>query len=234
MSVTRRLFTFAGLAVAGLLLAGCFDKEPEQRKAFIEFLQKRVIDRPGLKIPIVKDDEYAAMGPYAVHYGVMRRFHTTLDESISKRLMSAVQAGQVRSFQELANRREDFVAARDGIAKLREALDKAEAEATADRAKLTQPKDLEVVYAKAYEKLVDRPARTIREILPPLEGTLQSGVELADYLHEQRAKIGFKGSNLETSDPEIRRRLAELLQTVNDKSVQLNSAKQKLQALATN
>ncbi|MDB5600962.1 MAG: hypothetical protein JWN71_3006 [Xanthobacteraceae bacterium] len=234
MSVTRRFVTFAGLAVVGLLVAGCFDKEPEQRKAFIDFLQTRVIDRPGLKIPIVKDEETAAMGPYAIHYGVMRRFHTALDESISKRLMQAVQAGSVRSFQNLANRREDFAAARDGMVKLREALDKAEAEANTDRAKLTQPRDLEIVYTTAYEKMVGRPARTIREIMPPLEGTLQSGQELADYIHEHKAKIGFSGSNLETNDPEVRRRLAQLLQSVTDKSTQLDAAKRQLQALSTN
>jgi hypothetical protein len=234
MSATRRFVTFAGIALIGLTLAGCFDKEPEQRKAFIEFLQKRVIDRPGLKIPIVKDEETAAMGPYAVHYGVMRRFHTTLDESISKRLMQAVQAGTVRSFQELANRREDFVAIRDGMVKLREALDKAEAGANADRAKLTQPKDLETVYATAFEKLVSRPARTIRDIMPPLEGTLQSGQELADYLNEQRAVITYRGSNIETNNPEVRRRLAQLLQTITDQSSQLDAAKRKLQALSTN
>lgn len=234
MSVTRRIVTFAGIAVVGLMLAGCFDKEPEQRKAFIEFLQKRVIDRPGLKIPIVKDEETAAMGPYAIHYGVMRRFHTTLDDSISKQLMQAVQAGTVRSFQELANRREDFVAVRDGMLRLREALDKAEADANADRAKLTQPKDLEVVYAKAYDKLVTRPARTIRDILPPLEGTLLSGQELANYLHDQRAAITYRGSNIETNNPEVRGRLAQLLQSITDQSSQLDAAKRKLQALATN
>lgn len=234
MSVTRRIFTLAGLAVAGLMLAGCFDKEPEQRKAFIEFLQKRVIDRPGLKIPIVKDEEYAAMGPYGVHYGVMRRFHTALDESISKRLMQVIQAGQIRSLEQLVSRREDFVAVRDGMLRLREALDKAEAEANADRAKLTQPKDLEPVYAKAYEKMVSRPARTIRDIMPPLESTLQIGQELADYLAENRAKISIKGSNLETNDAEVRRRLEQLLQAANAKSAELNSAKQKLQALSTN
>lgn len=232
MSVTRRLFTLAGIAVLGVLVAGCFDKEPQQRKAFIEFLQKRVLDRPGLKIPIVQDEENAAIGPYAIHYGVMRRFHTTVDESISKRLIQAVQAGNVRSLQELANRREDFGTVRDGMAKLRETLDKAEAEANADRAKLNQPKDLETVYAAAYAKLVTRPARTIREILPTLEGTLQSGKELADYLHENRALITLQGSQVNANDPQVRQRLAQLLQDVNEKSTELDGARRKLQALA--
>ena len=91
-----------------------------------------------------------------------------------------------------------------------------------------------MVYAAAYEKLVSRPARTMRDIMPPLEGTLQTGQELANYLHEQRAVITYRGSNIETNNPQVRGRLAQLLQSITDQSTQLNSAKQKLQALATN
>lgn len=46
------------LAVAlPLLLTGCGDKEPEQRTAFTQFLQTRIIDKPGVHAPKLTDDE---------------------------------------------------------------------------------------------------------------------------------------------------------------------------------
>ena len=35
----------------GFLLAACGNKEAEQRTAFIGFLQTRVLDKPGLRVP---------------------------------------------------------------------------------------------------------------------------------------------------------------------------------------
>ena len=32
-------------------LSGCGDKEPAQRKAFIDFLQTRILDKPVLAVP---------------------------------------------------------------------------------------------------------------------------------------------------------------------------------------
>src|SRR5262245_47680448 len=67
----RRTVALAGLLVLALAIAGCFDNEPEQRRAFITFLQTRIIDKPGLHIPIMSDKEVADFGPYAGHYRIM-------------------------------------------------------------------------------------------------------------------------------------------------------------------
>ena len=52
---SRRQF-LAGLSVT-FLLAGCGDDEPKQRKAFIEFLQTRIVDKPGVHVPRLNDDQ---------------------------------------------------------------------------------------------------------------------------------------------------------------------------------
>ena len=78
--LSRRLLAFAGVLALALSLAGCFDNEPAQRAAFVKFLQTRIIDKPGLHIPILSDKEIADLGPYADQYRIMNGFHHRLDE----------------------------------------------------------------------------------------------------------------------------------------------------------
>jgi Protein of unknown function (DUF3053) len=52
---SRRTAVLAALVTLALSIAGCFDQEPAQRKAFIEFLQNRIINKPGLHIPMAKN-----------------------------------------------------------------------------------------------------------------------------------------------------------------------------------
>lgn len=59
----QHLFVLAGVVILALTTAGCFDNEPQQRRAFITFLQTRIIDKPGLHIPIMSDKDVADFGP---------------------------------------------------------------------------------------------------------------------------------------------------------------------------
>ena len=43
------------------------NKEAEQRKAFTAFLQTRVLDKPGLRVPMPTEEEKASFGDYAKH-----------------------------------------------------------------------------------------------------------------------------------------------------------------------
>jgi hypothetical protein len=61
--LNRRAFALTGTLVLALATAGCFDNEPQQRRAFIAFLQTRIIDKPGLHIPIMSDHDVADFGP---------------------------------------------------------------------------------------------------------------------------------------------------------------------------
>jgi len=49
--------------VPALATAGCFNSEPQQRRAFITFLQTRIVDKPGLHIPIMSEKDVADFDP---------------------------------------------------------------------------------------------------------------------------------------------------------------------------
>jgi hypothetical protein len=74
---SRRAFALAGALVLALATGGCIDSEPQQRRAFITFLKTRVIDKPGLHIPIMSDKDVTDFGPYADQYRIMNGFTTS-------------------------------------------------------------------------------------------------------------------------------------------------------------
>src|SRR5215208_463914 len=82
--------------IVGVLLAiglvACGDSEATQRKAFIEFLQTRIIGKPGVHVPKLTEQETAAFGAYAGHYAVIADFNAGLDEAVSKPMERALEA----------------------------------------------------------------------------------------------------------------------------------------------
>ena len=72
-----------------MLLAACGDKEPEQRAAFTQFLQTRIIDKPGVRVPQLTAEE-KSFGDYAAHYAVITDFNSGMDASV-KPLNSLMQ-----------------------------------------------------------------------------------------------------------------------------------------------
>src|SRR5215469_6459699 len=119
IAAARRPVAFASALLVVFLLTGC-DNEPAQRKAFIEFLRTRIIDKPGLHVPHLTPDEAKSFGDYAKQYAIITDFNDGLDRSVAKPMAEAINRGAVRSLDDVVTRHADFVAARDGIGQLRD------------------------------------------------------------------------------------------------------------------
>jgi hypothetical protein len=218
------------LAPLALLLAGC-DDEPAQRKAFISFLQTRILDRPGVHIPRPTEAETKSWGPYAKHYAVITDFDTGTGQRVSRPMQEAMARGTPHSLQELVDRRADLEAVQQGMQQLRPELDRQLAAAEAARAALQFPADLKPVYDAAYERDVIVPARTVADILPSLSDALAAALSLADFLAQNRAKIRINGPLIETADPALQREVQARIAAMNGKAQQVQAAQQRLQAL---
>ena len=228
----RRTVALAGLLVLALAIAGCFDNEPEQRRAFITFLQTRIIDKPGLHIPIMSDKEVADFGPYAGHYRIMNGFHHKLDESISKDLARTVQIGTPRSLEDLRDHRAILPVLKTGMVNMESDLDRAEGDADAAHKALKQPPDLKAVYDVAYNRVVTIPAKVFREVIPIVEGMLPAIEDLATYLDEHRDTITFRGGSPVAGDPKTRTKLATLIEAAGKAAQTSEEGKRKLRAMA--
>ena len=229
--LTRHAFALAGVLVLTLATAACFDKEPEQRAAFITFLQTRIIDKPGLHIPIMSDKEIADLGPYADQYRIMNGLHHRLDESISKDLRKVADASAPRSLEELRDKRAIVSTLKNDMAILTVELDKVEADTDPARTALQQPADLKVVYDKAYERMVTIPAKTFRELLPIMAKGLPAVEELAIYLDEHRDTIELQGGRAAVKDAKVRAKLAALIEAAAEAGKSSEEGKRKLRAM---
>jgi hypothetical protein len=223
----RRLVAVAGVVLLTLVLAGCND-EPEQRKAFIEFLQTRIIDKPGLHVPHLTADETKSFGPYADQYAIITNFNDGLDKSVAQPMAQAIDRGAIHSLDDVVTRHADFVAARDGMAQLRQAIDKQLASADTAHAALKQPDDLKPVFDKAYERDVTIPAKAFEDIFPDLSQALSAIIDLGDFIQQHKDKVTINGSVLQTSDPALQPRLQALVDAVIAKNDAIAKAQEHL------
>jgi hypothetical protein len=219
----------AAVLVIAFCIAGC-DSEPTQRKAFIEFLQTRIVDKPGVHVPKPTAEQTAAFGPYAKHYEVITEFHAGLDQVVTKPLQRALEAAP-RSLDQLAARRTEIAEIRGGMAGLRAALDNQLATADAARAALKQPDDLKPVYDAAYDRNVTQPARAFAEIFPDVDEATKAILTLADFLDKNSAKIKISGSMLQVADPSLQPQLQSLIEALRAKQEAVRKAQQRLRTI---
>jgi hypothetical protein len=227
MLVGKNACRAAALALLALMLAGCND-EPAERKAFITFLQTRIIDKPGLHVPHLTPEEQKSFGDYAKQYAVITDFNDGLDKSVAKPMAEAINRGAIRSLDDVVTRHADFVATRNGIEQLHDALDKQLADADAAHAALKQPDDLKPVFDKAYERDVTIPAKTFAEIFPDLSQALTAVVDLGDFIAQHKNKVTINGPLIETTDPALQPQLQALLGTLTAKNEAIAQAQQHL------
>jgi hypothetical protein len=222
MKVVSRAW-FSLLLVAPLVLAACGDKEPEQRAAFIQFLQTRIIDKPGIHVPKLTDEEKKPLGDYTAQYAVITDFNAGMDTAAGP-MGSAMQQASIRDLNDLVKRRDDVRKARATLASIRGAIEKQQATADAARAQLKQPDDLKVVYGKAYDRTVTQPAEAFKKVFPLADGTLAGALDLADYVDQNKSKIDSSGGVVRVSDPKVQAELNKRLQAMAGQAAGLMKA----------
>ena len=221
------LVLFAALP---LMLAACGDKEPEQRAAFTQFLQTRIVDKPGVHVPKLTEQEKKSFGDYAAHYAVITDFNAGMDASV-KPLGGILQKGQVRSLNDIVTRREDLKTVRAALNDMNAALKEHRAKADAAHAQLKQPEDLKAVYDKAYEKIITLPADTFADVLPQINATYDVVLKIADYVDANKSKIEISGTNVTVTDTAVQADLNKLMQDMNAQAKNVQQAQTRLQAV---
>ncbi|APX73595.1 DUF3053 domain-containing protein [Achromobacter insolitus] len=217
-------------AALPLVLAACGNKEPEQRAAFTQFLQTRIVDKPGVRVPQLTEEEKKSFGDYAAQYAVITDFNAGMDASV-KPLSGIMQKGSMRSLNDIVARRDDLKAVQASLNDMGAALKEQQAKADAARAQLKQPEDLKAVYDKAYEKTVSLPADTFRDVLPQLNATFDSSLKIADYVAAHAAQIDISGPIVKVQDPAVQAELNKLLQDLNAQAKNVQQAQTRMQAV---
>ncbi|MBD8708832.1 MULTISPECIES: DUF3053 domain-containing protein [Pseudomonas] len=213
-----------------LLLTACGSSEPDQRAAFKQFLQTRIIDKPGVHVPKLTPEESKSFGDYTQHYAVITDFNSGMDASM-KPLNGFVQKGAFHSLGDVIERRDDLKTVQTGVNDLVAQLKQQLAKADAAHAQLKQPDDLKTVYDSAYDRTVTVPANTLLTVMPQVNGTFESGLKVADYVDAHKAQIQINGSVIQVTDPKVQAELNTLLQDLNAKAKVVQEAQTRMQAV---
>ncbi len=227
-AITRR-FAFAAALLAAFALAGCGDKEPEQRKAFMEFLQTRVINNRTVVNPALSEKEREAVGPYAAHYQVILDFHAGMNE-VAYPLKDASVNQKLGNMPGLQANWREIAQTRATMAKLPALLDSQVKKAQDARAALKQPDDLKALYDMAFNRKVVTTAVLAQKVLTVQDEGLQLAEDLGKYLDENRSKVTVSAGIIQLKDPSIETMLKALQKKYNDGVRAMMAARQELMA----
>ena len=227
----RIAVNFIWLLAAGLLLAGCVNKEPDQRAAFIAWLQASVADAPGAAVPALDDPQRDAFGDYVEHYQVLADFDAVA-ATVVERLGRALEHQELHTLAQLRARQDALLADRQALSEARASLRRALERAGTERAGLEQPADLQAVYAQAYGRAVTGSAARLEPLLAVAAAALDDAVRAAEYVARHRGQIVIDAESASVRDPSVQQELNRLLDALNGHADAVGQAQRSLRALA--
>ncbi|PRH89423.1 DUF3053 domain-containing protein [Labrys okinawensis] len=216
-----------------LALSACGDQESSQRKEFIEFLQTRILDKPGAHVPQLSGNQKDAFGPYVKDYAIITDFAAGPSGgpgNLQQRFGAIVAKGSIRSMSDLASRREDLVAVQNLIDELGGAIDQALAKADAAKEQLKQPEDLKIVFDKAYERDVTAVADNVKQMLPPVRDMTAAALRLSDFIAGNKDRLEVAGMTITAKDQKTLTALQPLLDDFNAKGRAVMALQQKFRS----
>ena len=227
----RIAVNFIWLLAAGLLLAGCVNKEPDQRAAFIAWLQASVADAPGAAVPALDDPQRDAFGDYVEHYQVLADFDAVA-ATVVECLGRALEHQELHTLAQLRARQDALLADRQALSEARASLRRALERAGTERAGLEQPADLQAVYAQAYGRAVTGSAARLEPLLAVAAAALDDAVRAAEYVARHRGQIVIDAESASARDPSVQQELNRLLDALNGHADAVGQAQRSLRALA--
>lgn len=226
MTVIPRLLAFALIMVA---VTACSDNEAEQRKAFITFLQTRIIDRPGVRIPKVSDEDAKALGPYVTHFNVIKGFtNDPVLTATAERMHSGLP--NLTSIQSVIDNRDKLRKTKGELGELLNTMNEKYASTLKEREALKQPDDLKAVYDKAFDKTVTLPANAFREAVPLAQNIIDAAANVGDYVAGHPDTVKISGGQLQPTNARAQSELAALVNALTAQGAKFNEAQRKVRA----
>lgn len=223
------LLAFVAVAAS---VSACGDNEPEQRKAFITFLQTRVIDRPGVHIPNPSAEEIKSIGPYYAHFKIITDFAgDPALTAMAKKMSSGLP--NLSNIQGVIDNRDTLRKTNAEMSDLVRVMNDKYAVATKERDALKQPDDLKPVYDKAFDKTVTSPVNGFREAVPIAQAILDAAAKLSDYVVSHKDAVRITNGQLQPTSARAQAELMPLVNAVTAQGAKFNEAQRKLRVVLT-
>ena len=206
------------------LLSGCGDKEPVQRKAFMHFLQERIVDPSGVVLPSLDDKEKKSFGVYAKHYKLLQDFQKKMADDTARHARELLTLADLETLDAIAQAKTSLRKATREAARLQRTVIELQEKTDAARAKLKQSEDLKVIYDKAYEKVVSQPSQTAGEAFRAIGDMFDATLELLRFIDTHNHDMEIAGQNINLRNPGLMDDLNKRMKNIQEKSTALRHA----------
>ncbi len=179
------------LFMLALQITACGDKEPEQRKAFMAFLQTTVLPG-GERLPTLTDDQKKQFGTYVADYQILLTFTQQYTQAVNASLLPVLdQVSQIRVPQDYLTHRVDLQQSAGALNLLGPQIERLKKQADDARAALKQPDDLKAVYEQAYTKLVIQPAQQVTPVVTSAATLSETLIQVGNFLNMQGGQVTY-------------------------------------------
>ncbi|WP_394515252.1 DUF3053 domain-containing protein [Pantoea sp. SGAir0215] len=228
-----RVLARSGIMLAGVLivlqLTACGDKEGEQRKAFIDFMQNTVM-RSGEHLPSLSENQKQSFGPFAGDYAILYGFSQQVNKTVDQGMRPVVdELSAIRVPQDYLSRRDSLAQATSALTVATQQLESAKMQADKSKAGLKQSDDLKKVFDTAYEKVVTQPAAQLIPLLPKLQALSQDAVKTGEFLQAQGTRVSFNNGGVQFPTQEQATQYNSLMTSLSANVQALTQAKNAVQ-----
>ncbi|MBZ6387795.1 MULTISPECIES: DUF3053 domain-containing protein [Pantoea] len=219
-----------GAALLVLNLTACGDKEGDQRKAFIDFLQNTVM-RSGEHLPSLSESQKQNFGKYAGDYAILYGFSQQVNKAIDQGMRPVVdELSAIHVPQDYLTRRDALRQANGALVIVTQQLESAKMQADSSKAALKQEEDLKKVYDTVYDKVVTQPASQLVPLLPKLQALSQGAAQAGDFLQQQGPRVSFNNNAVQFPTPDQVTQYNALMSTISANAQALTQAQTAVQS----
>ena len=221
-----RLLCLVLLVLCLPFAAACRRQEQEQRKAFVEFLESRVIAAADTDRVLMSAEVRKKVGNYGRHFDVIASYAKELGD-IDARLAgekTRIAAYGPVAMDKLGSERarmEQLVAA---FSRSAQQLDAVKARADAARAALKQPEDVQAVFDRAYAKEVSGYAAAIQALYAVQKDFYAEAVRMGVFLEKHRDKVHFRNKAVTIDDQALLTEYNALQKALQEKARTMQDA----------
>ena len=222
------LFRLFGLALLAALcffsLSACSDNEPEERKAFIAFLNDKVLPRKGVSLPELSKTEKKSIGRYTEHYDLLTDFQKKLAEDAGRNARELLALTEVGDLAALAKAESSLKKAAGEAEKLQKLVISLREKADKAKGKLSMPDDLVLVYDPVYAKVVSLPTAASAEAFHAVHAVFTAILDLLDFINSNSRDMEIDGKNINLKNIGLKDRLDAKMAAVREKAQDLRKA----------
>jgi len=206
--------------------SACRQKEQEERKAFIAFLETDVIAAAGTDRARMSDAVRKKVGEYGRHFDVIA-VHSKELRDINARLTgekTRIAAHGSVPMDKLGSERARIELIVAAFSRSMQHIDAAKARADAARAALKQPEDLRAAFDRAYEKEVSGYAAASQALYAAQKDFYVEALRMGAFIEKNRDKIQFRNKTVTIDEQALLHEYNALQKALQDKFQKMQAA----------